>query len=621
MNRSRFRALAFLATLLLVLPMIASAGVAIAQDATPTASEPSAPPLAEAMPADVQAFISTDFDLESDQYSTLTGLTARMLIPGAGDTVAAIVERLAGFISLVPESARDVLDGEVGIGATGFRPLDLDSSDDTNAMAGSVLPGYAIVLHPNQAGTARQIVEEWYTDQLAAQGLEPDRSQTGAIVVLTNPDPTTTSFVTNPGVVVFAGDYILLGDNYDDMLPFIEAIQGTVPTLADSEDLLSLNAALPADRLISGYISGETMTESAAGIFNASSLAESIDPPFGTTAFAVIADDPGLRFESVSMPVSQTTLRDARDVENPDFAASIPDSTLAMFAGNDLGDSWLIEQVEKVLLSVLMSSLGGGEIDLTDTDLDTQFGVLGMLTGVNFKTDLLDQLQGSYGTALFSVDTNDPGASSAVVASELRNPDLVSVGVTSIGPLLQSAASGSVSITTSSVADQTVNNVTLYNGDQTATIQYGVVNDELMVGLGDGISTLAQQPSTSLADDSSYQAALAELPESYSSVLYVDLRSIAQEIAPYLIQTLASDSNNPIVQCLAQNTSTGTPVAATGDIDGVAGAVCSLIDSIFGENTLQDLIVSRIPGPVAAVAYQADGLQHISGILLVGSDQ
>ena len=187
MIRSRFRALAFLATLLLVLPMIASAGVVIAQDATPTAFEPSAQPLAEAMPADVQAFVSTDFDLESDQYSMLTGLTARMLIPGAGGTVAAIVERLAGFISLVPESARDVLDGEVGIGATGFRPLDQDTSGDTNALAGSVLPGYAIVLHPNQAGTARQIVEEWYTDQLAAQGLEPDRSQTGGIVVLTTP--------------------------------------------------------------------------------------------------------------------------------------------------------------------------------------------------------------------------------------------------------------------------------------------------------------------------------------------------------------------------------------------------------------------------------------------------
>ncbi|HET9661567.1 MAG TPA: DUF3352 domain-containing protein [Thermomicrobiales bacterium] len=620
MIRSQYRALVFLATLLLVLPMFATAGMVTAQDSTPTAAEPSPPPMAEAMPADVQAFVSTEFDLESDQYVQLTGLTARVLIPGAGDTVAAIVERLAGFVSLVPDDAREVLEGEVGIGATGFRPLDLGDSQYSDALLGSALPGYAIVLHPRQASTARQIVEDWYTGQLATQGLIPERSEVGSIVILKNPDPSTASFATNPAVVVFAGDYILLGDDHDDMLPFIEAIQGNVPTLADSADLLSLNAALPAERLLFGYIGGETMTASAAGIFDSSALAESIDPPFGTTAFAVSADDPGLRFESVSMPVTGTLLRATPGAANPDFAASIPDSTLAMFAGNNLGDSWLITQVEKVLLSVLMSSLGGGEIDMTDTDLDAQFGVLAMLTGINFKTDLLEQLQGTYGAALFSIDTEDPGSSSAVVASELEDFDRVSVGATSLGPLLQSAAAGSVSITTSSVADQTVNNVTLYSDDQTATIQYGVVNDQLMVGLGDGISTLAQQPTTALADDPSYQAALSELPPSYSSLLYVDLRSIAQQVAPYLIETLAAGSDNPIAQCLVQNVSAGTPVPARIEPTGAAGAICSLIGTIFGGDALEDFLVSRIPGPIAAVAYQANGLQHISGVLLVGSN-
>jgi hypothetical protein len=620
MIRSRSRALAFLAAVLLVLPILASAGVVTAQDATPSAAEPMTPPLAEAMPADVQAFVSTEFDLESDQYSQLTGLTARMLIPGAGDTVAAIVERLAGFVSLVPDDAREVLEGEVGIGATGFRPLDLGDSQDPTALLGSVLPGYAIVLHPKQASTARQIVEAWYTGQLATQGLTPERSQAGSIVVLKNPDPATASFATNPAVVVFAGDYILLGDDYDDMLPFIEASQGGIPTLADSTDLQSLNVALPSERLLFGYLGGETMTASAAALFNASMLAEAIDPPFGTTAFTVSADDPGLRFESVSMPVTGTTLRVTPEEANPDFAASLPDSTLAMFAGNDLGESWLITQVEKVLLSVLMTSLGGGEIDVTDTDLDAQFGVLAMLTGINFKTDLLEQLQGSYGAALLSIDTENPGASSAVVASELGDVDRVSVGVTSLGPLLQSAAAGSVSITTSSVADQTVNNVTLFSDDQTATIQYGVVNDQLMVGLGDGLSTLALPPDSALSSNPGYQAALAELPSSYSSMLYVDLQSIAQQIAPYLIETLAAGSDNPIAQCLVQNATTGTPTAEPVDMTGAAGAVCSLIGTIFGEGSLQDFLVSRVPGPIAAVAYQQDGLQHISGIVLVGSN-
>jgi len=246
--------------------------------------------------------------------------------------------------------------------------------------------------------------------------------------------------------------------------------------------------------------------------------------------------------------------------------------------------------------------------------------VLAMLTGINFKTDLLEQLQGNYGAALFSIDTGNPGASSAVVASELGDVDRVSVGVTSLGPLLQSAAAGKVSITTSSVADQTVNNVTLYSDNQTATIQYGVVNDQLMVGLGDGLSTLSTQPAAALADDPGYEAALAELPSSYSSMVYVDLQSVAQQVAPYLIATLAAGSGNPIAQCLLRSASIGTPAAESVDMTGTSGAICSLIGAIFGENSLQDFLVSRIPGPIAAVAYQADGLQHISGIVLVDSN-
>jgi hypothetical protein len=53
---------------------------------------------------------------------------------------------------------------------------------------------------------------------------------------------------------------------------------------------------------------------------------------------------------------------------------------------------------------------------------------------------------------------------------------------------------------------------------------------------------------------------------------------------------------------------------------GAAGAVCSLIGTIFGEGSLQDFLVSRVPGPIAAVAYQQDGLQHMSGLVLVGSN-
>ena len=623
MNRSRFRVLAVLSSLLLIFPLLAgiSTPAVVAQDGTPTAQTAATATLAEAMPATVQAYVATKFDPASDQYVDAIGLASRIIIPGAGDTISALVERLAGLIDVIPADTRDVLIGDVGIGIQGFEPPELGGELDTSSFIQSVPPAYAGVLHPEKAGDARKIVEDWYTKQLAENGLEPQRTETGSTVILRNPDPSTASFPTSPAVVMFVGDYILMGETVEQLQPFAETIQGNRPSLADSDDLDRLVAELPAEQLLFGYVGGETLTESAAGIFNASTLADSIDPPFGTTAFAVTADDPGLRFESVSQPVVGSTLRQGLNAENPDFASQLPDSTLAMFAGSDLGESWLIAQIQKVLLSVLMSSLGGGDIDLTDSDIGAQFGVLAMLTGINFKTDLMDQLSGSYGAALFSIDTENPLESSAVVASDLGDNDRVSVGVTSLGPLLQSAAAGSVSITTSSVADQTVNNVTVYSDNQTATIQYGVVNDQLIVGLGDGVSTLAAPPTSPLADDLEYQAALAELPSSYSSMLYVDVQEIARQLAPYLIETLASGSGNSIAQCLVENTSTGTPEPSTSSLDGTAGAICSLIDTIFGDNALPDFLVSRMPGPLTAVAYQADGLQHISGILVVGTDQ
>lgn len=620
MNCSRFRVLTLLATLLLVMPLVATTALVSAQNAATPVAEVSAPPLADAMPATVQAYVASDFNLENDQFTQATGLLTSLLVPGAGDTVSAIVEKLIGILDLLPSNVRTVLEGEIGIGITGFHPLDLNAVTDSSSGMQSVLPGYAVVLHPNQAGRARQEVEDWFTAQLDAKGLEPERDTERGVVILTNPGASDPATATTPSVVVFVGDYILLGHDLDDMQPFISAIRGGVPTLSESANLDKLNSALPNDRLLFGFISGETMTESAASIFNDSSLAASIEPPFGETAFTIAADDPGFRFESVSLPVQGTTLPDVDAGSNPDFASTIPSTTLAMFAGEDLGNSWLMAQLQKVILSVLMSSLGAGEIDLTDTDLDTQFGVLSMLTGIDFKKDLMDQLVGDYGAALLSLDTENPWASSAVIASELDQVDRVSIGVTSLGPLLQTAGSGDISITTASVNGQTVNNVTLVNDDQTATIQYGVVDDKLMVGLGDGVANVAHGQITSLDENPGYQAGLAQLPARYTSVMYADVQALGEQLAPYLIDQFAVDSNNSIAKCLVKNmVRDGSPVPEI-HIEGLAGTACSLIGTILGNNWLQDFVVSRLPGPLTAVAYQQDDMQHISGILLVGEN-
>ncbi len=624
MNRSRFRVLFVFAVLLLVLPTFAAEGIGQvgAQDATPIATV--APPLAEAMPGDTAAYVATEFDPTGDQYLQLSSLAARLIIPGAGDTISAIVKQLTELLARIPSDLTTVLNGEVGIGISGFGAADDLASGSPGDLIGSIPPAYAVVLHPLEAGNARTVVEGWFTDQVMQHGGDVQKSQAGSIVVLRDP-------TVNPAdngalaIVAFSGDYIFLGTSYESLLPYIEATQGNRPTMDDSADLQRLNAALPADRLLFGYADIPLLQTSAGSLEFSGVEVSSIDTPFGPTAFTLTADDAGLRLESVSIPLTDAALLDTSG-ENPDFASRVPDSTLALLAGQDLGQSWVMQQLQKVLLTTLAGSMGAGDIDLSDFDIADQFGFLAMLTGVNFKTDLIDQLQGNYGAALFTLDTEDPMKSSAVIASELGDSDQVSVAVTSLGPLIQSSGAGMASVTTASIDGQTVNNVTITSASLSATVQYGVVDDQLMVGLGDGIETIAVPSATNLESSAAYQATLAELPANYDGVLYVDTQAIAQQLAPLLLESLADGSSNAILQCLAGETvaDLGTPgIADSTDAAGgswIADAGCSVLTQLLGGNdALLDLIVSRLPGPFAAVSYHEGGLQHLSGVLMVGS--
>ncbi len=625
MIRSRFRALFLFAALMLVIPTIAAAGIdqVRAQDATPVAM--AEPPLAEAMPADTAAYVATEFDPTSDQYLGLSSLAARLVIPGAGDTISAIVEQLTELLAKIPSDLNTVLKGEVGVAVSGFGSLDDTSSGGIGSIIGSLLPAYAIVLHPIEAGNARELAEQWFTDQVTQNGAEVDKTQAGSIVVLRDPTVDTAES-SAPAIVAFSGDYIFIGTDYESLLPYIEATQGNAPTLADSADLQRLNAALPADRLLFGYADISVLQASAGSLEVASVEISSVDTPVGPTAFTLATDDAGLRLESVSLPIAPGTDLLDTSGENPDFASRVPDSTLALLAGQDLGQSWVMKQLQNVLLTTLAGALGAGDVDLSDFDVADQFGFLAMLTGVNFKTDLIDQLQGNYGAALFSLDTADPLGSSAVIASDLGDSDRVSVAVTSLGPLIQSSGAGMASVTTASIDGQTVNNVTVTTDSLSATVQYGVVDDQLMVGLGDGIETIAVPSAASLDTSAAYQAAMAELPANYDGLIYVDTRAIADQLAPLLLESLSDGSNNALVQCLAGGAADDSATAAEGDqADSSSGnwildTGCSVLTQLLGgDDALLDLIVSRLPGPFASVSYHQDGLQHVSGVLLVGS--
>ena len=112
MIRSRVRAPFVLAVLVLLFPAIAAVGFdhVRAQDATPEPSAVTLPaPLAQVMPAETSAYVATEFDPTSDQYLDLSSLAARLIIPGAGDTISALVQQITQLLARIPSDLRTVL--------------------------------------------------------------------------------------------------------------------------------------------------------------------------------------------------------------------------------------------------------------------------------------------------------------------------------------------------------------------------------------------------------------------------------------------------------------------------------------------------------------------------------
>jgi hypothetical protein len=61
-------------------------------------------------------------------------------------------------------------------------------------------------------------------------------------------------------------------------------------------------------------------------------------------------------------------------------------------------------------------------------------------------------------------------------------------------------------------------------------LEFGVVQDEAVVGIGGGIDALTTKPAPSLADDEQFQMVMGLLPGAYYEVAYVDLRAAIEPI-------------------------------------------------------------------------------------------
>ena len=97
------------------------------------------------------------------------------------------------------------------------------------------------------------------------------------------------------------------------------------------------------------------------------------------------------------------------------------------------------------------------------------------------------------------------------------------------------------------------------NDESMPTVDFGVVGNQAVAGVGTGLDQLSATPADALADDPQYQEIMGTLPAEYSSVFYVDARPVTR-----LAAALSGG--------FSEGGSEATPAAeATGSLENLLG--------------------------------------------------
>lgn len=430
---------------------------------------------------------------------------------------------------------------------------------------------------------------------------------------------------------------IVVGTAPSDIEPFIAASGGD--SLAESDSFVTASDLLPDDRAVFAFLNGGAFVDALAlsddpNTEMAADLVEQLGNLDVDQGLAVIAEEAGLRVETVQVP---------RDGAAPEAEASglaadlttadrVPADTLLYVNGYDLGQTALLQGTALLLVSSLSGSFEPFPLDGTPVaepvaspvadDIDALYEAAAETIGVNLKTEFLDTLEGEYAFALWGVDVEDPTNIAAILTSDVNDVDALDGTLTFISLFVTAGAGGEVSVTTRTVGDAEINNVVVGDPAAPISIDYGIVDDELLIGVGDGVDTYIDGPAASLAADASYQETLANLPSEYDGVFFTDLAALSALTTELDGATAGLSTEDASEECAAydsqseaQNaydTNPSTNFELDLDFDGEA------CEDYFATSDATPVAEAAAEVPVEALAmvsYKSDGYAFTSSIL------
>lgn len=493
--------------------------------------------LASATPADTVLYMSVNLDQSTDQW----GLTYSLL-ERAG--ISELVQNQTGAST---EQLGDVAEsqGVSGAGALVFTDADslvsYSSSDFSGAMdttmsmdgddiSEEVPEGFAFIVQPDDPDALATQFVTMAEDEATAAGATVETVDYSGVTITywESTDPATSGTAT----AVVDGT-VVLATRTTDVEPIIDAAQGNVDNLADSEGFADVTGRLQADTLMLGYMNLDVMvtafqndpsfTETAGDLASV----EDLEAAKGHVGWAVYASDAGFHFDSVVIPNDPSTIP-ATDGFTPGMASKVPADVMIFSGANDFYGTGITEVLGELFQTAMSEPNDMGTAPAATPTMDETWAMFEEQLGFNPDADLLAKLDGEY-AILLGVHDLESGMPSPefLFVSETSDAATLQETTATISNMVEMMNEGEYTVSSRSVDGGELTVITL-DAENTSgipvVIEFGVVNDEMLIGVNDAVDHYLDPASEKLADDANFQNTMSLLPsENVVNQSYVNI--------------------------------------------------------------------------------------------------
>jgi hypothetical protein len=508
-----------------VLLALALATALVVPFAPAQAQTPPDDSMVDLVPESVYAFIQADLDLTTDQAMLAAELFDRAgLVSAFGEDMDLGEIPANSRFGLVVTSIPDAAD--IDVDSVAIDPMAATEALDDGGFA-VIVAGDATTFIDDELENMESNVEWGY-------GEISEIEYGGILITVFQP----TDEYADSSAIATIGEYSVFAMRAEDIHPLIDTFNGDAPSLDANQQYQQLMAMLPSPFLSSGWVNGPALLDAIEGSAPealASVDVESLAALDAVTAFAFTAEQQGFRLETRSLPANPVAT--PADMLDGAFLDSVSSDALLVTNGMDIDSSGLVTNLALLFASEFvgedLSATPVADIDLQQTQ-DEVFAQTEALLGFNIKTDFIDNLTGEYGVALSVSDLlSEVPSVDALFVTDVSNPLAVQDVISKVSFIVGAGFGDQTTIDTRAVNGSNINVIDLTDTGFAEKVEFGIIDDELIISVGSGLDDYLDGPATPLSEDESFNQLMANLPSDYTSMTYIDMNAVVSMVTDF----------------------------------------------------------------------------------------